>query len=289
MKTLLSTLSFLTLLAFGSTIINSGTGFYNSFIGGLSLAGAALIYGLYLVSSYARAGHSLLVVSIIFIIAGSYVKLYLVGWIGTSIYLFSMILAGALAVSWIAYLGFSSTQLPEGRKIDYKGISKGIGIGIGLILALFAVAYLAGYLAANTSQTPIFAGKEIILPESLKPVKPDKVVDKIYVNPSSHAALIEFNIHINKIPGIFHGNPSEPVGSIVETSKGSLVITPELAGKVEAANEPMTPPRITGIRRFWMTLIGSLIDTFSFLSDPKNLLITSGLTLYFIGYSIGGR
>lgn len=290
MKTLLSTLSFLALLAVGSVIVNTGTGFYNSFIGGLSLAGAALVYGLYLVSPYARAGNFLLALSILLVVEGSYVKLSLIGWTGVSLYLFSTVLAGALLVSWIVSIGFPSTGLSDRRKVDFKGISRGIGVGIGLTLVLFSTAYLAGYLAANTGQSPVLAGKEVLLPGSLRPVKPDNVVDKIYVNPSSHIALIDFHAPtLNDIPGIFKGDPGKPVGSVIETSRGNLIVTPGLEGKLEITSKPIQLPVKSGVHRFGMTLIGSIIDTFSFLSDPKNLVITVGLTLYFIGYSIRGR
>lgn len=291
MKGFLATLGFLGLLALGSITINVGISFYYSILAGLSLAGAAVIYGWYLILRSTKLGNSLLALSIIFIIIGSIGNLYLADWIGASIYLFSMVLAGALLVSWIANLGLSATAY-EGLKekskgrLNIKGISKGIGVGIGIIVSLFAVAYLASYMLANNNQTPVLAGKEIILPNTLKPAPAEQAVSKILINPQTKGALIDFTTTDNKLIGLYRGDPENPIGSIIKTNYGNLVITSELSSKVETTTQPIKPSKISGTRNFLVTLIASLVDAFSFLSDPKNFYIVAGFTLYFIGYSI---
>ena len=291
MKGLLGTIGFIVLLLIGSMITNTGSGLYISFIAGLSLAGAAAIYGLFLLDRFTRGGSTLLLISIVFIIIGPMTRYYLLGWMGASIFLFSMILAGALLVTWIVYLGVTQpkSQPGKGKQVNIKGLFRGLGIGIGIMVVIFAAAYSISYMIASNTQTPVLAGKEILVPNSMKPVKPEKVIRKIFVNPSSHGAQIDFNYTNRKIPGVFKGNLSRPIGSIIETNTGNLVITPGLSGKIEVTSNQIAATKPSRTHKFLLTLLTSLVDTFSFLSDPKNLIIFIGLILYSLGFSLSNR
>lgn len=221
---------------------------------GLLIALGTLIYVVMCVMQISNLGNKLAVIAIALLLIYGFIRYHAPLSPVASAIAYTIITSSSwLYAAWMIYLALTTRPL-EGVGIKpnlgalprllwnaLRRYAKPIALGL-LVLALipWLIAAISSLYVVMTSK-PILAVDKIVLPEAPYNIyRASERIGEIIVNVEDLDSLIQI-VGLNRtytIPGKFEGDLEDPIGSVVETPSGKLLIDRVLASKIEKV-----PPR----------------------------------------------
>jgi hypothetical protein len=134
------------------------------------------------------------------------------------------------------------------------------------------------------------AVNKIVLPdEPYRPYKASEAIREIIVSAKNLNAVIEVLHKASRysIPGKFKGDLSNPLGAMVETPYGKVVIDAALRSKLRKVDAPISPPQpeesLSKLRAASVALIAGLWSVLPAFQNIHIIEVITGIILFLAG------
>ena len=193
-----------------------------------------------------------------------------------------------LTYSLVGWL-YSAIMSSTGPSVSLPRLSAAVADVVGkvafivfIMLASVAIVSLIVMIAGNA---PLLAGDKVVVPAGGVPrvVQAGQAVREINVSVRDYAAVINV---LGKyiLSGVFRGNVSNPLNSVVETPFGKLVISGDLVRKLRLVEETVQGASGgSGALQAITYSLASMWEVYAPLLDPRALAILAGTALLGIG------